>query len=92
VSTARESPRALGFSEIWPASQPQWRSSDFGLPITRQPLNLETCSQNLRRQGLVLSQFDILIASLARQHQLTLLTADQDFQGIARLSVENWLL
>ena len=47
--------------------------------------------QELRSAGRVLSQFDLLIAALARQHKLILLTADQDFQPVIRLKVENWL-
>jgi predicted nucleic acid-binding protein len=32
-----------------------------------------------------------LQAAVARQHDLTLLTADGDFQGVPRLRTENWL-
>jgi predicted nucleic acid-binding protein len=39
----------------------------------------------------VLSQFDLLIAALARQYKLTLLTADRDFEPVERLKIENWL-
>jgi predicted nucleic acid-binding protein len=39
----------------------------------------------------MLSQFDLLIAALARQHKLVLLTADKDFKAVSRLTVENWL-
>jgi tRNA(fMet)-specific endonuclease VapC len=44
----------------------------------------------LRRLGRVLSQVDMMLAALARQHKLTLLTTDQDFQALADLRVENW--
>jgi predicted nucleic acid-binding protein len=47
--------------------------------------------QELRSTGRVLSQFDLLIAAVARQYRLTLLTADQDFQPVGRLHIENWL-
>jgi predicted nucleic acid-binding protein len=47
--------------------------------------------QELRSIGRMLSQFDLLIASVARQFKLTLLTADQDFQPVTRLAIENWL-
>ena len=47
--------------------------------------------QELRSSGRVLSQFDLLIAAVARQFKLTLLTADQDFQPVSQLQVENWL-
>jgi tRNA(fMet)-specific endonuclease VapC len=47
--------------------------------------------RELRSAGRTLSQFDLLIAAIARQHKLTLLTADQDFQPVLRLSTGNWL-
>jgi predicted nucleic acid-binding protein len=39
----------------------------------------------------MLSQFDLLIAALARQAGLILLTADKDFEPVKRLRVENWM-
>jgi predicted nucleic acid-binding protein len=47
--------------------------------------------QECRSQGRVLSQFDLTIAAVARQHDLILLTADQDFHRIVSLKWENWL-
>lgn len=47
--------------------------------------------QELRATGRVLSQFDLLIAALARQHNLIVLTADQDFAAVPRVRMENWL-
>jgi predicted nucleic acid-binding protein len=47
--------------------------------------------QELRSSGRMLSQFDLLIAAVVRQHKLTLLTADQDFQAASRVKIENWL-
>ncbi len=47
--------------------------------------------QELRAAGKMLSQFDLLIAAYARQQSLTLLTADQDFQPVNALKVQNWL-
>jgi predicted nucleic acid-binding protein len=47
--------------------------------------------QELRSAGQMLSQFDLLIASVARQQNLTLLTADGDFQAVRKLKIENWL-
>lgn len=44
----------------------------------------------LRRQGRALSQVDILLASLAKQHKLTVLTTDRDFEAIPDLRIENW--
>jgi tRNA(fMet)-specific endonuclease VapC len=47
--------------------------------------------QELRSAGKMLSQFDLLIAAIARQHKLTLLTADSDFQPVRGVKIENWL-
>jgi len=44
----------------------------------------------LRRQGRILSQVDIMLAALARQHKLIVLTTDRDFEALANLAVENW--
>jgi tRNA(fMet)-specific endonuclease VapC len=45
----------------------------------------------LRATGRLIGHFDLLIASVARQHKLTLLTADQDFQNVSGINIENWL-
>jgi predicted nucleic acid-binding protein len=47
--------------------------------------------QELRSAGRMLSQFDLLIAAIAREDKLTLLTADQDFRTVEQLRLENWL-
>ncbi len=45
----------------------------------------------LRQHGRVLSQVDMMLAALARQHKLTVLTTDRDFEAVAGLAVENWV-
>jgi tRNA(fMet)-specific endonuclease VapC len=45
----------------------------------------------LRRQGRVLSQVDMMLAALARQPKLTVLTTDRDFEALTGLRVENWV-
>ena len=47
--------------------------------------------EELRAVGRIMSQFDQLIAALTRQHKLILLTADQDFQSVKQVPIENWL-
>ena len=47
---------------------------------------------DLRRQGRALSQVDIMLAALARQHKLTVLTTDRDFEALPDLHVENWTI
>ncbi len=69
---------ALARIRLWPSDEQT--AAEFG-----------TLFQELRSIGRVLSQFDLLIAAVARQQHLTLLTADQDFQPVTRLRVENWL-
>lgn len=44
----------------------------------------------LRERGRVLSQVDIMIAALAIQHDLILLTTDRDFEGLPEVKAENW--
>lgn len=69
---------ALSVLRLWPADEQT--AIEFG-----------ELFQELRTAGQMLSQFDLLIAALARQHQLTLLTADTDFRVVAGLKMENWL-
>jgi predicted nucleic acid-binding protein len=45
----------------------------------------------LRQRGRVCSQVDMMLAALARQLGLVLLTSDRDFDDLSDLSVENWL-
>lgn len=44
----------------------------------------------LRNQGRVLSQVDMMLAALSRQHKLIVLTTDQDFQALPDLDIEDW--
>ena len=62
------------------------------------PLDAETARLygavyiELRRQGRALSQVDMVLAALARQHKLTVLTTDRDFEALKDLRVENWFV
>jgi tRNA(fMet)-specific endonuclease VapC len=47
--------------------------------------------KDLRRRGRVLSQVDMILASLADQQDLTLVTTDHDFEALPSLRIENWL-
>jgi predicted nucleic acid-binding protein len=47
---------------------------------------------DLRRQGRVLSQVDMMLTALARRHKLTVLTADKDFEALPDVRVENWIV
>jgi tRNA(fMet)-specific endonuclease VapC len=46
---------------------------------------------DLKRRGRVLSQVDMMLAALARQKKLTLITSDQDFSAVQDVATENWL-
>ncbi|HEY3242942.1 MAG TPA: type II toxin-antitoxin system VapC family toxin [Phycisphaerae bacterium] len=45
----------------------------------------------LRQDGRVLSQVDMMVAALARRMDLTVLTTDRDFGAISSIKTENWL-
>jgi tRNA(fMet)-specific endonuclease VapC len=44
----------------------------------------------LRRGGRVLSQVDIMVAALARQMKLTILTTDRDFEALPDIRTADW--
>ncbi len=46
---------------------------------------------HLRQSGRVLSQVDMMVAALARQMKLTLVTSDRDFEALSGIPAENWL-
>jgi tRNA(fMet)-specific endonuclease VapC len=46
---------------------------------------------DLARRGRILSHVDIVLAALARQLNLILLTTDRDFEALPDLRTENWL-
>jgi len=69
---------ALGIFRFWPTEEDT--AAEFAEMV-----------RELRSAGRMLAQFDLLIAAVARQYKLILLTADQDFQSVSRLRIENWL-
>jgi predicted nucleic acid-binding protein len=69
---------ALGRIRLWPSD-------------VQTAIEFAELFQELRAAGRMLSQFDLLIAALSRQHKLVLLSADQDFHGLSRVRVESWL-
>jgi tRNA(fMet)-specific endonuclease VapC len=62
------------------------------------PLDAETTQLygsvyiELRRTGRALSQVDMMLAALARQHKLVVLTSDRHFEALSELAVENWVV
>ncbi len=61
------------------------------------PLDVKTARffgeiyHELRRQGRVLSQVDMMLAALARQMRLTILTTDRDFEALPSIRTQNWV-
>jgi predicted nucleic acid-binding protein len=47
--------------------------------------------KKVRRKGRVLSHVDLVLAALAIQFHVTLLTADKDFAATPEVRTENWL-
>ncbi|HSU68344.1 MAG TPA: type II toxin-antitoxin system VapC family toxin [Tepidisphaeraceae bacterium] len=47
---------------------------------------------DLRTRGRVLSQVDMMLAALARQMDLTLVTSDRDFSALTDPQTENWVI
>jgi predicted nucleic acid-binding protein len=45
----------------------------------------------LRRAGRVMSQVDLMLAAMALQRSLTLLTTDRDFEAFPDVKTENWV-
>jgi tRNA(fMet)-specific endonuclease VapC len=62
------------------------------------PLDLGTARlygevfNELRHQGRALSQVDMMLAALVRQHHLTMLTTDRDFEALPDIRTENWVV
>ena len=78
VASRRRLKTLLSVIRFWPI--------DLGVAEVYGALYLE-----LRRSGKALSQVDMLIAALARQMGLVLLTTDRDFEALPDIHTENWL-
>ncbi|QOV87290.1 PIN domain-containing protein [Humisphaera borealis] len=48
--------------------------------------------QSCRQVGRVLSPVDMMLAALAREERLILVTADRDFDALPDLRIEDWTL
>lgn len=68
----------LGDVVVWPYDEPA--AEEFGRIQAEQ-----------KAKGRPVPPLDAQIAAAARLHSLILLTADQHFQSIDHLTVENWL-
>lgn len=62
-------------------------------PIDRATARLYgVIHQSLKRRGRVLSQVDMILAAVASQLNLTLVTTDRDFAALPEIVTEDWLL
>jgi tRNA(fMet)-specific endonuclease VapC len=74
------------------------RWARFQQRVSIWPMDLATAKiygslyHELRRAGRVMSQVDLILAALALQRSLTLLTSDRDFEAFPDVRTENWLL
>jgi predicted nucleic acid-binding protein len=68
----------LRFVRIWPLDP----------RVARQYAQL---FYDLRRRGRVLSQVDLMVAALAINLNVTVLTTDRDFEAVNGISCENWI-
>ena len=48
--------------------------------------------KKVRKKGRTLSHVDLVLAALASQFKVTILTADKDFQATPEIKTENWLI
>jgi len=72
--------------------------NDFASALTILPVGLEAArlfgdmKANLRREGMLIEDLDLLIATTARAYDLTLVTNNRGhFERIADLQLENWV-
>jgi hypothetical protein len=91
ASIERASASASVIAETWLVCKQRSAFFASGLPTNRLRSFSPMFSRSCATGGKMLSQFDLLIAAVARQQKLTLLTADRDFQPVTDLKVKNWL-
>src|SRR5262245_39400953 len=66
------------------------------LQLRLWPIDLKTTRiygelfEELCKSGRVLSQVDIMIAAIARQRKLRVLTTDRDFEALPDIRTEDW--
>jgi predicted nucleic acid-binding protein len=81
-------PRARQNLEEWERLKPSFNYYDIDRQHAEQAAKLQVA---LRRQGWQLETVDALIATVALQNGLILLTTDNDFSPISELRQESWL-
>jgi tRNA(fMet)-specific endonuclease VapC len=87
----------VGLQQISKPEDTRRRLAQLLRHVRLWPLDAETVRSygsvyhDLRRQGRVLSQVDMVLAALARQYRLTILSTDRDFDALSYLRIENWV-
>ncbi len=80
-------PRAQQNLKIWASFEPYFSYITIDKLIAEQSAQLRV---ELRKKGWQLDAVDAMIAVVALQNDLTLLTTDKDFRAIPELRQENW--
>lgn len=86
----------VGIQQTSKPEENRRRLNQLLLQVRLWPLDHETTRQfgaiylELRQKGKALSQVDIILAALARQHKLIVLTSGQDFTALQDLVIEDW--
>jgi tRNA(fMet)-specific endonuclease VapC len=70
--------QVLGQVRLWPLE-----------PETAQEYGI--IHRELKARGRFLSQVDMMLAALARQMKLVVVTTDKDFAGLPDIRTDNWL-
>lgn len=87
-----------GIQQTAKPAETRRRLAQLSRHVRLWPLDAETARfygeifNELRRQGRALSQVDIIVAAMARQHNLTVLTSDRDFEALPDVVTENWMV
>ena len=78
IDYRRQLVHLLGKVRVWPLERPV--AAAYG-----------ELYRSLIARGRALSQVDIIIAALAQEMGLTILTSDQDFAALPEIPTQNWL-
>jgi tRNA(fMet)-specific endonuclease VapC len=86
-----------GIQQLAKVSEIRRRLGQLMNHVRMWPIDADTARRygevfnELRQKGRALSQVDIMLAALGRQHQIIILTADRDFEALPDIQTENWV-
>ena len=81
-------PRAAQNKTEWARLRPSFRIYAIDEEDALKAADLQI---HLRRRGWQMSTIDALLVVIAMRNDLTVLSADRDFDGVSELKRENWL-